>query len=374
MVGRNLAKFRGKYWCFTINNPIDDQDPPNIWPDVQYVIWQFEAGEEGTQHIQGYVCFTKTKMLSWIKEHTVYAAHWEPRSGKHSEAKHYCMKPVQDCDCKHCIAAIGQRICGPWEHGSDEGISEGQGERSDMDHCKDMIDEGATDLQLFEEHFGTTCRNYRAFNHYRAVRGSVKVREWITKVTVLWGPPGIGKSRRARHMAGPDAYWLPQPEGPSVYWDDYCGQECVVIDEFYGWIKRTQMQKLCDSTPTRVNFKFGSTQFLAKRLIITSNDPPSQWWKNIGLGPMERRLEGEHGEVIHMTAPWAVDAPPATPAVDMQHYYAIFGTPNDGPNEPQQDPLEQDPLSRCPGCMMRTELPQLCEGCLERMHVDNWDF
>lgn len=378
-MGRNLAKFQGKYWCFTINNPVEEQHPPNIWPDVQFVIWQFEMGDNETPHIQGYVCFTKVKRLAWIKDHTVYEAHWEPRNGKHSEAKHYCMKPVDGCDCHHCIGAIGQRICGPWEHGDDSAIADGQGDRNDIDDCKLMIDEGKTDAEIAEAHFGTWCRNFRAFERYRKLVKSQQ-RNWITFVTVIWGAPGLGKSRKARHLAGEDAYWLPKPEGNAVYWDGYDGQQDVVIDEFYGWIARTQMQRLCDSTPTLVNNKFGSTPFLAKRLWITSNDPPSQWWKNVGLGPMERRLEGLHGTVEHMRVAWSPpvpDLPIPTPeelGIDLLEYWSMNGTPPNGPNEPDADPLEQGPLSRCPACMARSELPELCEACLDRMRVDNWDF
>jgi len=400
---KNLANFRGKYWCFTINNPTEDQHPPNIWPEVQYVIWQYEAGENNTAHIQGYVCFKKTKMLSWVKAHCEYTAHWEPRMGLHSQAKHYCMKPVTDCDCEHCVAAIGQRIAGPWTHGDDSSIAEGQGERNDIDHCKEMIDAGKNDSEIAEEHFGTWCRNYRAFERYRKLAKG-KRRSWITQVIVLWGAPGIGKSRRARVEAGETAYWLPKPEGNAVYWDGYDGEENVVIDEFYGWIPRTQLQRLCDSTPLMVNNKFGSTPFLAKKIWITSNEAPSQWYKNIGLGAMERRLQGDHGTVIHMQQRYVMAlqdgliggvlaAPnqvilPAAPAVptpeeidnvlntniDMLAYWAIHGTPDDGPNEPLNDPLEQEPLSRCPACHARTELPQLCEYCEQHLAASDMDW
>jgi len=212
------------------------------------------------------------------------------------------------------------------------------------------------------------------------------VRDWITTVTVYWGPPGIGKSKRARYEAGPDAFWLAQPQESAVWWDGYAGQEVVVIDEFYGWLKRVQLQRLCDSTPEWVPVKGAMYPFLAKRIIITSNVPPSQWWPNVGLGPMERRLTGAHGTVVHMMHPWVppvvnLSTAPAPPTLhelgsllsqpwSPTQEWAIHGTPDDGPGDMAEDPHEQDPLSRCFECHRRTRIPELCEECVDRINRD----
>lgn len=376
-----MTRFLGKYWVFTLNNPTIEQLPPNVWPDVQYVIWQHEKGANGTEHLQGYVVFKSRKRLAWLKEHTVYEANWAPRMGSHTQAKHYCMKPIDGCECEHCVAAVGQRLGGFWEHGSDAGLSDKQGQRNDLLACKEMLDKGATEDEIASEHFGPWVRYHKAFERYRKLKHG-QSRDWITHVTVYWGPPGIGKSQRARHEAGPSAYWLPQPDGGTVWWDGYDGQEVVVIDEFYGWIKRTMMQRLCDSTPIMVQNKGGSTPFTAKRIIITSNEPPSQWWRIIGLGPMERRLTGDHGNVVHMTAPWAAPAPPpqqepaaAAPmeddqpvpspeAFDLMGHYALWGTPlSEGLNSPV-GLHDQPPLRRCHGCMRMLFEDGVCDDCV----------
>jgi len=385
------ANFEGKYWCFTTNNPSPDDHPPNIWPDVEFCVWQHEKGDEGTEHVQGYVCFKTKHRLSWIKNNTCYRSHWEPRMGKHAEAKHYCMKPVPDCDCVHCVAAAGQRIDGPWTIGDDSRIAPGQGARSDITAVQTDIIAGATMQDIADNHFGAWCRYRNSFAVYMAMQATNK-REWITRVTVLWGPPGIGKSRRARFEAGPDAYWVNQPSGENTWWDGYRGNENVVIDEFYGWMPRTLMQRLCDSTPIDVKVHGATTPFLAKRIWITSNSPPSQWWPNVGLGPMERRLTGDHGEVIHMTQPWVEpqqNVPPPPSAEELVQLinqlgdgpwsptaeWAMHGTPDDGPAHvaTADEAHDQDPLSRCPACHSVTILPELCEACIERMQVGDWN-
>ncbi len=66
-------------------------------------------------------------------------------------------------------------------------------------------------------------------------------RSWQTTCTVVWGPPGSGKSMHAWAEGGPEAYWITKPNGPRAFWDGYDGQENVVIDEFYGWLPHTFM-------------------------------------------------------------------------------------------------------------------------------------
>jgi len=374
-----MTNFQGKYWVFTINNPTIEQLPPNCWPDVVYVIWQHEKGAEGTEHIQGYACFNKVKRVNWLSKHCCDEAYFAPRMGSHSQAKHYCKKPVPDCNCEHC-KDCPPPLGGFWEHGNDESIADKQGTRSDLLACKEMLDQGATEEALADAHFGPWVRYHKAFERHRKLKHG-QSRNWITHVTVYWGEPGIGKSQRARYEAGPSAYWLPQPDGGTVWWDGYDGQETVVIDEFYGWIKRTAMQRLCDSTPIMVQNKGGSTPFTAKRIIVTSNAPPSQWWPNLGLGPMERRLTGAHGQVIHMTGPWAAPAPvvqqeqaalvpEASPvldspqAFDLMDHYAMWGTPL---SEGIDSPVElhgQPPLRRCHGCMRMLFEDGYCNDCL----------
>ena len=77
-------------WLFTINNPTSN-DIPRTWSDVRYCVWQLEAGENGTPHLQGYVVLEKKKRLGGMKR-LDGQAHWEIRKGTHAQAKKYCQK------------------------------------------------------------------------------------------------------------------------------------------------------------------------------------------------------------------------------------------------------------------------------------------
>lgn len=292
-----------KYWVFTLNNPGNDQEPTE-WDGIEYAVWQKEKGESGTPHLQGYAIFEKQKRLTALKKINARAA-WFPRKGSHEQAKHYSSKPHDNCECAHCVGAAGQRVAGPWELGEvPDGV--GQGKRGDLMELKRALDTGATESQIAQDYFPVWAKYGKVVQRYK--RLTMPQRDWLSEVTVYWGEPGIGKTSRARHEAGPDAFWLSKPGGQTTWWDDYDGQECVVIDEFYGWIARDLMCRICDRYPLNVETKGGSTRFLAKRIIITSNLHPQYWWPRVGLGAMSRRLEAPMGRVIEMTEHWTAPA------------------------------------------------------------------
>lgn len=299
-----------KYWVFTLNNP-EDNDIPKEWPEVEFCFWQLETGDSGTPHLQGYVAFTSNKRMTWLKKQCHPRCHWENRKGNHEQAKHYNTKPHVGCECEHCKKNRNGRLAGPWDIGT---VPESmRGKRTDMLSLKRKLDSGATlaDVARDDETFAVVAKYYRWIPLYLSLTG--KQRDWATETVVYWGAPGIGKSRRVRHEAGPDAFWLSKPGGQTCWWDGYIGQAVVVIDEFYGWIARDLMCRICDRYPLNVETKGGSQPFLAKKIFITSNEHPSAWWSKIGLGAMTRRLSAPLGCVIEMTIPWYPTLPPLTP-------------------------------------------------------------
>lgn len=274
---------RARNWVFTLNSPVFPADNPRIWAtNAKYCIWQLEAGSEGTVHVQGYLVYSTVKSLAQLKRLNP-RIHWEVRAGTHAQAKAYCTK-------EESRSAVGEE----W---GDE--PPGSGHRSDLDTIRDLIQVGTSDVSIADEHFGNWCRYHRSFSLYRSLR--TPPREHITFTTVYWGVPGVGKTKLVAESVSSSVYWLPKPNGTRVFWDGYTGQDDVVIDEFFGWMARDLMCRICDRYPFRVETKGGSINFVAKRIFITSNNCPKDWWPRVGLGPMSRRLQGEHGACYKMT-------------------------------------------------------------------------
>jgi hypothetical protein len=115
------------------------------------------------------------------------------------------------------------------------------------------------------------------------------------EVYVFWGRTGTGKSKRAWEEATLSAY----PKGPtSIWWCGYQGQEHVVIDEFRGQIGISHVLRWFDRYPVSVETKGSSVVLQAKKIWITSNISPDNWYPDLDE-ETKNALRRRFNQVIH---------------------------------------------------------------------------
>lgn len=264
-----------KYWCFTINNPEEHLPTPQQWLEIPrnnivLLVYQLEKGDNETLHFQGYVEFSNRKKLSTVKNINKFA-HWELRRGNRKQAIDYCMKEdtrVEDTE--------------PFIFGDITDIEDAK--QKTTIQVRDMINSNKPMFDVSQEFFGYFISNMKNLYAYKSM--ITPPRNWKTEVTVIWGPTGTGKSSYC-HTLFPEAYW----KSKSEWWDGYDGQETVIIDEFYGWLPYDYMLRLLDRYPMSVEIKGSHVQFLAKRIIITSNKSPLCWYKTGNSDALLRRID-----------------------------------------------------------------------------------
>lgn len=257
-------------WVFTLNNydsalwyPADGAGPLAAADEgiVRCGVYQAEIGASGTRHIQGYIELGKPHRLAAVKRHLpcLSAAHLEPARGTRDQACDYCTKEdTRDVDYEPVKF-------GDWSAG-------GQGVRNDLEAIKQLVDDGKSEAELWDHDFGTMARYHKAILHYKRIK--IEPRSTPPEVYVYYGDTGTGKTRRAAEF-GDSIYYKP-PGG--LWFDGYSQQSVCVIDDFAGWLPFTFLLRLIDRYPMQVEVKGSYTEFTSETIIITSNNPPEEWY------------------------------------------------------------------------------------------------
>ncbi len=265
-------------FCFTWNNytVADTLTIKNFFVErCKYAI----AGEEiapttGTPHIQGFCNLIKPMRFSAIKQHLSDSIHIEKANGSDEQNQAYCRKT------------------GTW---FEQGAPCKQGRRTDLESVVSTIQNGThTYKGIAEIHPTAFIRYFRGIREYLQCTFPIKPREHKTEVSYFWGPPGSGKSRRALGEATAIAggiegiYYKPR----GLWWDGYQQQACVIVDDFYGWIKYDELLKITDRYPYKVQVKGGFEEFTSTHIWFTSNVDTDDLYKFVGYNnaAFERRI------------------------------------------------------------------------------------
>lgn len=266
------ANSRSKYWCFTLNNPTEEElscvKALGEEGQASYLIFGREKGDNGTPHLQGYIEFARKIRRGGVKKLPgLGRAHLEVRRGTAEEASRYCQK-------ENDFQIYG-----------DMAVSE-QGARNDLLACKLLIDGGGSEQELWDTHFGCAVRYHKAFREYRNLKTPRALRD--VKVYVLVGEPGTGKTRFVWEREGAGALWI--NSCPSLKWfDGYGGEEAVLFDDYRGGADDSTLLRLLDRYPLKVAIKGGFVPWVPQRIYITSNIQPPFGHDSIAQ-PLRRRI------------------------------------------------------------------------------------
>jgi hypothetical protein len=256
----------------------------NPHKQIKYIVFQLErCPNTGREHIQGYAEFKDSYKKSTIQNYLGCdnSLHIEERIGTQDQAIHYCVKPEEGCECEHCINNANGRLAGPWEFGVKKRDNSSKKPKGNLNKAIAMIKNKKPLSQIANDLPDTIVRNY---NGLRQLQNSlIQRRNFKTRVSILWGDSNVGKTKLAYTIYNPDQiYKLMSPKNDSLWWDGYdpYSHVCILIDEFYGWIKLNELLNLWDEYPHRVESKGSSIEFVATHIILTSNKPPESWYKS----------------------------------------------------------------------------------------------
>jgi len=262
---------QARYWLLTI--PKNSWNKPNELPNnVAYIKGQEETGANtGYEHWQLLAVFTRAVRLAAVKG--IFGNDCHAETSRSEAANEYVWK--EETRVEGTQFELGRL---PFKRNA----------KPDWDQVWEAAKKGK-----FEEvPANIRVGSYNALA--RIAKDNLKPAAMEREVFVFWGKTGTGKSHRAWTEATWDAY----PKIPSTkFWDGYNGQENVVIDEFTGQVCITHLLRWFDKYPVTVESKGSATVFCAKRIWVTSNIDPREWYPNAPEAQKEallRRLRITH--------------------------------------------------------------------------------
>jgi hypothetical protein len=268
--GNTIPRMEVKNWCFTEFDMKSYDSLQEILKDkCRYFIYQAEVcPTTGKEHIQGYIQALRSRKIGWLKKNISSKAHFEPAKGSVEDNIKYCSKEPRS------------RPVITW------GTAKSQGQRTDLEIVAEMVKKKTPLKAIVEEHTKTFIKFHRGIE--RAISILVPQRDWPTKLIILIGPTGCGKTSAIYSEYKKEQIYDKDPD--TVWFDGYVGQEVVLIDEFNGKIPYTTMLKLSDRYPMQVQTKGGHVNFCPRILIVTSNIHPDLWWIGNDCKSIVRRV------------------------------------------------------------------------------------
>lgn len=186
-----MDKISSANWLGTYNNPPEDFDGREFLESMHnlgqtnYVCGQMERGkQEGTLHLQFFVNLTRSQKLSYVRK-MCKDCHWEIVRINNG-ADNYCLKE-------------DTRVDGPWMFGKKPMH---KNNRHDWEEVKKSAEKGDWENVPAEIYI-------RHYNNLKKIEAQHLVATDYPNVRGIWlyGPPGSGKTTRARVAYGSDVYF-----------------------------------------------------------------------------------------------------------------------------------------------------------------------
>lgn len=253
---------QSKGWCFTINNwtPVDYAMALGMPHD--YIIIGKEIGKKNKiPHLQGYVFMRNKLTFKQVKE-CLPRGNIRIAKGKPYENRDYCSKD-------------GDFI--------EDGVCPVQGKRNDLDRVRNILSESGRIADVVTSASSLTQLKFAE----TAIKYIEKKRNWKPFVIWIYGPSGAGKTREAYEFLGENCYRKTNSTGQ--WWDGYDAHEDVLLDDLKAdTLHYSTLLELLDRYECRVQFKGGSRQFLARRIVVTSIEHPDDLYRRESSELMRR--------------------------------------------------------------------------------------
>lgn len=272
----DLPNKKNRNWCFTINNyeKLSDLVLNDMRRELSaakyWVIGKEVAPNTGTKHFQGFVSFNNPQWFSRVQKCLKdTGAHIEWCKGSAEQNITYCKKE------------------GDWEEYGEPPMSQKrkgeEGKEAQQAKWRKigvLAQAGKMD-DLLEEYPRETISCYRTLKLMRFDQLSKGLKDLEGELENLWfvGEKGAGKSLKARRMF-PNNYNKDMAGTGQQWWDNYNGEETVILDDVSPFNKSytDQLKTWSDRYVFNAQVKGSYMKIRPKRIIVTSQYAMEDIW------------------------------------------------------------------------------------------------
>jgi hypothetical protein len=237
---------QSKRWCFTLNNPYDeDETLIGSW-QTNYTVFGRETSSSGTPHLQGFVTFPQAKRLAGVRKLCV-RAHWEVAKGTSLQAADYCKKDGNFFE---------------------SGEVPSPGKRTDLEEAVDTLKRYGL-KRVADEYPVQFVKFSRGLRDLALTIGEEYSHDDVRGVWIH-GKPGSGKSYWARKTF-PGAYIKAQ----NKWFDAYDGEKAIILDDLDTDVLAHHLKIWADRYHCTGETKGGTVNLRHHVFVVTSNWHPA---------------------------------------------------------------------------------------------------
>lgn len=287
-ISQPLLSGRGRSFQMTLWT--DDAKKIILDSNPEYMCWApEEAPTTGKFHWQAYAYYKTQKSLKALQKKVKGIGSINFAKGTPEQNRTYVFGPYDKKG--------KQKPANP--NAEEIGTLPVQGKRSDLESFRSAIMLGKRGRDLSVDHLEIKAKYPRLealLSNEEDEQCARKMYEDGIKpeVTVLIGAPGVGKTRYAFDKHGHEnVYIMPCGDGAakSVWWDNYRGQDVIILDDFDGQIQYRYLLRLLDRYPFQMQTKGGYCWRKCTKIYITSNVEISDWYPAEGdCAALRRRI------------------------------------------------------------------------------------
>ncbi len=255
----------------------------------RYIKYAEEVGDgvEPNYHFQGYFVLKKkwraTQLIKWLENNGGSEVSVRAMNGSIAQNDAYLAKEG-----------------GPThEFGSKQGIIEDPNSKKKKTQLwREAIENGSSVSDVVRRYPGALVQQ-RNLELFQRNMYAERVPLWRDlDVCVLYGDPGVGKSRLAHKMFGVDGVYIAEPSTPE-WWPSYGNEDVVVLDDYVSQWPLTRLLRLIDGYRVRLPTKGGFASAGYTKVVFTTNVHPDHWY--VGIGEVHRAaLNRRITRLMHM--------------------------------------------------------------------------